>query len=157
MDSNIKLSNVIGAPFSDYVLKQIYTRAYNGSTSNRTPEQVLYLANKVAWARLVSSVNISNDVLGLVRKNLQVDFRAPEDLAKNWILEAGTSIQTGTGIKLRQGIGTDGAYGLGGTQELGYRPMPGLTSLVIETTGRLGSLRQAKLTLRFGIWTSLVL
>lgn len=150
MDSNIKLSNVIGAPFSDYVLKQIYTRAYNGSTLNRTPEQVLYLANKVAWARLVSSVNISNDVLGLVRKNLQVDFRAPEDLAKNWILEAGTSIQTGTGIKLRQGIGTDGAYGLGGTQELGYRPMPGLTSLVIETTGRLGSLRQA--TVNFKVW-----
>lgn len=145
----MKLSNIIGAPFSDYVLEQIYTRAYNGSTLNRTPEQVLYLANKTAWARLVSSVNVVDNI-SKVYKDLGVDLTSGEDLAKNWILEAGTSIQNGTGINLRQGIGTDGAYGLGGIQELGYRPMPGLTSMVIETTGRLGSLRQA--TINFKVW-----
>jgi GH24 family phage-related lysozyme (muramidase) len=153
-----KLSNVIGAPFSDIVLKQLYIRAAQNSTTNRTNEQVLFLANKSGWARLVSSVDItlSSDelknyytVLGLtgdatLNKN-------QDTLAQNWILEAGTAIQSNeNGITLRQGVGPDGAYGLGGTEELGYRPMPGLTSVQIETTGRLGSLRQA--TISFKVW-----
>ena len=150
MDSNVKLSNVIGAPFSDYVLHQLYTRAARNSTVNRSNEEVLFLANKTSWTRLVSSVNISNDVLGLTYKNLGVNYSTPEGLAKGWILEAGTSKQNGNGITLREGLGPDGAYGLGGIEELGYRPMPGLTSVQIETTGRLGSLRQA--TINFKVW-----
>ena len=51
---------------------------------------------------------------------------------------------------LREGFGINGAYGLGGTEELGYRPMPGLTAVNIETTGRLGSLRLA--TINFKVW-----
>jgi len=150
MGTNVKLSNVIGAPFSDYVLLQLYIRAARNSTTNRTNEEVLFLANKTAWARLVSSVNIANDILGLTYKKLDVDYKTPDALAKNWILEAGTSKQDGNGISLRSGIGPDGAYGLGGTEELGYRPMPGLTGVTIETTGRLGSLRQA--TINFKVW-----
>lgn len=164
MDSNVKLSNVIGAPFSDYVLLQLYIRAARNSTTNRTNEEVLFLANKTAWARLVSSVNIHFPA-SEINKASQADYQAyysqfnlnsglpynaPDSLAKNWILEAGTSIQDGNGISLRSGIGPDGAYGLGGTEELGYRPMPGLTGVTIETTGRLGSLRQA--TINFKVW-----
>jgi GH24 family phage-related lysozyme (muramidase) len=156
--SYTKLSNVIGAPFSNIVLKQLYIRAAQNSTTNRTNEQVLFLANKSGWARLVSSVDITltsdelknyYTILGLtgdatLNKN-------QDTLARNWILEAGTAIQSNeNGITLRQGIGPDGAYGLGGTEELGYRPMPGLTSVQIETTGRLGSLRQA--TISFKVW-----
>lgn len=150
IDNNVKLSNVIGAPFSDYVLLQLYQRAAHNSTLNRSNEDVLFLANKISWARLVSSVNITNDTLGLVYRDLGVNYSTPDGLAKNWILEAGTSKQKGNGIELRSGIGPDGAYGLGGTEELGYRPMPGLTSVQIETTGRLGSLRQA--TIQFKVW-----
>jgi GH24 family phage-related lysozyme (muramidase) len=153
-----KLSNVIGAPFSEIVLKQLYIRAAQNSTTNRTNEQVLFLANKSGWARLVSSVDIilSSDelknyytILGLTG---DATLNKNQDaLAQNWILEAGTAIQSNeNGITLRQGIGPDGAYGLGGTEELGYRPMPGLTSVQIETTGRLGSLRQA--TISFKVW-----
>jgi hypothetical protein len=149
-DTNVKLSNVIGAPFSDYVLLQLYQRAAHNSTLKRSDEDILFLANKTSWARLVSSVNISNDNLGLVYRDLGVNYSTPDGLAKNWILEAGTSKQKGNGIELRSGIGPDGAYGLGGTEELGYRPMPGLTSVQIETTGRLGSLRQA--TIQFKVW-----
>jgi hypothetical protein len=163
MATNVKLSNVIGAPFSDYVLLQLYIRAARNSTLNRSNEEVLFLANKSAWARLVSSVNIYLPP-GPGEKDLSTFYSQynPEDpayfsnytsadsLAKNWILEAGTSMQKGNGIDLRSGIGPDGAYGLGGTQELGYRPMPGLTSVQIETTGRLGSLREA--TVSFKAW-----
>lgn len=164
MDSNVKLSNVIGAPFSDYVLLQLYIRAARNSTVNRTNEEVLFLANKTAWARLVSSVNIhfpaseTNKVTqadyqtyySQFNLNSGLPYNAPDSLAKNWILEAGTSIQDGNGIALRSGVGPDGAYGLGGTEELGYRPMPGLTGVTVETTGRLGSLRQA--TINFKVW-----
>lgn len=170
MDSNIKLSNVIGAPFQDYVLKQMYGRAGHNSSLNRTLDEVLFLANKTAWVRLVSSVNVVDktitnlnkqpqDVLMTdVYKALGVDYKTEENLAKNWILEAGTSIQNGNGINLRGGISTNntagltgttlGAYGLGGTTELGFVPMPGLTSVTIETLGRLGSLRQATIDFR---------
>jgi len=164
-NSNVKLSNVIGAPFSDYVLLQLYQRAAHNSTVNRSNEDVLFLANKSGWARLVSSVNIelqpTSNILKLSDRDYQtyygrfnlnsaLPYNAPDSLAKNWILEAGCSIQNGNGINLRAGIGPDGAYGLGGTEELGYRPMPGLTGVTIETTGRLGSLRQANI--QFKVW-----
>lgn len=149
-----KLSNVIGAPFQDYVITQLYTRAARNSTINRTNDEVLFLANKTSWARFVSSVNIELDATELDKfyELLQVGpiAKNKEELAKNWILEAGTSIQNGNGITLRQGLGINGAYGLGGTEELGYRPMPGLTSVNIETAGRLGSLRTA--TINFKVW-----
>jgi len=165
-----KLSNIIGAPFSEYVLRQLAIRAGRSSTGRgvgnvppvRSNAEVLYLANKTAWARLVSSVDLDFppdskntntkydgyiDDLGVAGSGT---YPEPNSFAKNWILEAGTSIQNGNGITLRQGIGPNGAYGLGGTTELGYRPMPGLTSVNIETTGRLGSLRTA--TVNFKVW-----
>jgi hypothetical protein len=162
-----KLSNVIGAPFKESVLRQLSIRARRNSTVSRTNDEVLFLANKTAWVRLTSSVNVITppvqDLLGGLRvegfgnalfyQSLGLnpaDYPAPDSLAKNWILQAGTSKQSGNGISLRQGIGPDGAYGLGGTQELGYRPMPGLKSVQVETTGRLGSLKQA--TINFSVW-----
>lgn len=163
-----KLSNVIGAPFKDSVLRQFSIRARRNSTVNRSNEEVLFLANKTAWAKLTSSVNI---VVPAVQNLLPgvgnvegfggalfyqtlglnpIDYPNPDSLAQKWLLQAGTSKQNGNGIVLRQGIGPDGAYGLGGTEELGYRPMPGLVSVQVETTGRLGSLKQA--TINFKVW-----
>lgn len=161
--ANIKLSNVIGAPFPDYVLQQLAIRANRNAAQTRDIQDVLFVANKSAWARLVSSVDINGDQDDLIKfyGNLKlgnIQSLDPNALAKNWILEAGTSIQGSQrdalfnpeGLTLRQGIGPEGAYGLGGTQELGYRPMPGLTSIQVETLGRLGSLRQA--TISFKVW-----
>jgi GH24 family phage-related lysozyme (muramidase) len=149
-----KLSNVIGAPFQDFVITQLYTRAARNSTINRTNDEVLFLANKTSWARFVSSVDIELNASQLKKfyESLKVGPIAdnPKALARDWILEAGTSIQSGNGIDLRQGVGINGAYGLGGTEELGYRPIPGLTSVTIETAGRLGSLRMA--TVNFKVW-----
>ena len=84
------------------------------------------------------------------RLGVGTNYTNPRDLAKAWILEAGTSKAVGTGIDLRYGIGPDGAYGLGGTEELGYRPMPGLTSVSIDSKGTLGSLREANIS--FKVW-----
>jgi len=151
-----KLSNVIGAPFSEYILSQLNLRAFHNSTGygnfpERSPEEILFLANKSAWVKLTSSVKVVNDPKNFYKKlELDESYSNPEDLAKRWILEAGTSISDGDGIELRKGIGIDGAYGLGGTYEMGYRPMPGLTSVTIDTKGTLGSLREA--TINFKVW-----
>ena len=52
------LSNVIGAPFSQYIIDQLNMRAAMNSSQNRTDEQVLFLANKMSFTRLTSSVRI---------------------------------------------------------------------------------------------------
>lgn len=191
MGTNKKLSNVIGAPFLQYVLDQFYIRAGHNSTENRTLQEVMFLANKTAWVRLLSSVNVIGRKLEKLDPNnakstIPYDvtmkeiynslgvgaFDDEDSLAKNWVLEAGTSVYTPIQIKnekgdvirtvtaptLRYGMSTNntdtnvnstnGAYGLGGTTELGFVPMPGLTSVTIETLGRLGSLRKADVNFR---------
>jgi GH24 family phage-related lysozyme (muramidase) len=165
--SQVKLSNVIGAPFDKFVLEQLYLRAIKNSATSRNIDDVLFLANKSAWVRLVSSVNIvipeatfaeavvkgDNPLLSNYVSDLGLDstvYPNSNSLAKEWVLEAGTSKYNGQSVNLRSGIGPDGAYGLGSTEELGYRPMPGLSSVSIETAGRLGSLRFANIN--FKVW-----
>jgi len=187
-----KLSNVLGAPFQDYVTTQIATRAVKNSVADRsrTLEEVLFIGNKTAWVKLQSSVNITGSVSD---KNPDTDYYAllkqqdneqegwfqstwdsadtdhASKLASQWVLQAGTSkavsnryaaaaaAAAGTAFEgpnmlteLRSGIGYDNAYGLGGIKAQGYRPMPGLESVNIETKGKLGSLRYA--TINFKVW-----
>jgi len=176
MGSQNMLSNVIGAPFPEYVLTQLSIRADHNSSLNRSTDEVLFIANKSAWVKLTSSVQInlnagktasSNDLTAFYQSLLDpsdpssvTGYNTSDSLRQNWILEAGTSKGTsitnnngeslGGGIDLRYGLGPDGAYGLGGVSQLGYRPMPGLTSVEIDTLGALGSLRQA--TIQFKVW-----
>ena len=98
------LSNVIGAPFSQYIIDQLNIRAANGSSVNRSNEQILYLANKLSWTRLTSSVRIkpAKDINGNEQPlskfyanlfNGEIppgDYSKDDSLAKNWILQAGT-------------------------------------------------------------------
>jgi GH24 family phage-related lysozyme (muramidase) len=153
------LSNVIGAPFSQFVIDQLNLRASVGSTANRTNEEILYLANRMSWTRLTSSVRIKpalNQPLSKFYSNLfngQIppgDYSEASSLAKNWILQAGTAQYVNGTYGLRYGFGANGAYGLGGIQEQGYRPMPGLNSVTIDTKGTLGSLREADI--KFSVW-----
>jgi len=153
------LSNVIGAPFSPYIIEQLKLRASLGSTNNRTNEQILYLANKMSWTKLSSFVNIKpaqEQPLSKFYANLfdgqtpPGDYSKPNSLAKNWILQAGTTEYNNGTYNLRYGLGPNNAYGLGGIEQQGYRPMPGLTSVTIDTKGTLGSLREA--TINFSVW-----
>ena len=150
------VSNIIGKTLPQWVLNQLETRANQNSKDSRDNDNILYLANKTAWVKLVSSVNIeSQDDLnyfkGIVGDTI---IQKPSDLAKNFILFGGTSKYLGdNSYGLRSGLGRDGAYGMLGTkeiQEYGYRPMPGITSANIETQGRLGSIRGA--VINFKCW-----
>jgi len=158
-DSN-KLSNVIGAPFDPFVRDQLNLRAKDNTSTSRTPEQVLFLANKTAWVRLISSVNLveadAQKVYGKLPIVTSDDKNGLDGLAKNWTLEAGTSAVTVADkqvqTRIRSGLGVDGAYGFRSSlDKYGYRPMPGLTDVAIESQGTLGSLRGA--TISFKIWT----
>ena len=153
------LSNVIGAPFNQYIIDQLNIRAALGSSQNRTDQQVLYLANKMSWTRLSSSIRVkpaNGQPLQKFYANLfdgqlpPGDYSNADSLAKNWVLEAGTSRYNNGGVDLRYGLGPDGAYGIGGIEQQGYRPMPGIDSVTIESKGTLGSLREANI--KFSVW-----
>jgi hypothetical protein len=155
------LSNVIGAPFKQYIIDQLNLRAAmnsGGVTSKRTDEQLLFLANKASWTRLTSSVRVNPRDQNAQKfyanlfdgEVIPGGYTTPDALAKNWILEGGTSQYNNGEYKLRYGFGPDGAYGLGGIQQQGYRPMPGIDSVGIESKGTLGSLREA--TISFKVW-----
>jgi len=149
-----RLSNVIGAPFRNFVTEQLIKRVEKSSSTQRDMSEVLYLANKEAWVKLASSAEVGADYIKLLQSHYDLNegftYGVGNDLAKNWVLSAGTSKQDKTTMTLRSGLGTDGAYGLGGIQDQGYRPMPGLDSVTIETAGRLGSMRYA--TINFKVW-----
>jgi GH24 family phage-related lysozyme (muramidase) len=164
------LSNVLGAPFSPFVIEQLNVRAQNNSSSERSEEQILYLANKMSWSKLTSSVIVNPKLpfnslqefyLNLFDGQIpNSSYTRADSLAKNWILFAGTaqvpsafqvsSAYGGSDLtSLRYGVGPNGAYGLGGNEQ-GYQPMPGIESITIDTKGTLGSLREANIG--FKVW-----
>ena len=149
-----KYTNILGTPFKGYVKDQIKTRAYESSTLKRSNSEILHLANKNCWIRLVSSVDINDNI---------ITATSGPYYAKNWILFGGTSYLTQNENKyvnnLRYGVDdtpnipdyiSPNAYGMGGTTQLGYRPMPGITSATIEHAGRAGSLRMADIKIK--VW-----
>ena len=149
-----KISNIIGTKLPQWLLNQIQTRSIAGARDSRDNENLLFLANKSCWVRLVSSVNLENQndinyfnrVVGGITK--------ADDLAKQFVLFGGTSKYLNkNSYQLRSGIADDGAYGILGTDEVqkyGYRPMPGIINVSVETQGRLGSVRSA--TINFKCW-----
>lgn len=155
-----KLSNIIGTKLPQWVINQLSVRADQNSKGVRDNENLRFLANKSAWIRLVSSVNITDTDLRYFSTKVP-GVNKPEDLAKQYVLFGGTSVYVNeNSYSIRSGIsgikpnGVDnGSYGILGKEEVqkyGYRPMPGITGVNIETQGRLGSVRQA--TINFKCW-----
>jgi GH24 family phage-related lysozyme (muramidase) len=158
--SQEKFTNIVGVPLKKYVKEQLYTRSFQGSTiDSRSNDQILYLANKNCWIRLVSFVNVEDDQL---RKSLDIQGKnrggTPDDVSKQWMLFGGTSYYQNDTNNLRFGLETNdpstitnnSAYGLGGVDQFGYRPMPGIISATIEHAGTAGSLRIANI--KFKVW-----
>ena len=137
------MGNIVGEGFASEIIKQVEQRQNIYGSINRTNEQLNYLNNRTGWCRLVSSVDVKESVRNLRDRDA--------NLAKNFILFNGTSIQGGL---QRSGVwpGTndpsfnDYAYGMGGT-EFGLRPMPGITQATIKTETR-GSLKTATVNIK---------
>jgi len=163
-----KISNVLGAALPYWLKRQIQLRSQYNNQANRDDLNVSYLTNQTAWVRLVSSVNINGNTtadglsgdMNYFKYTLGIsDIQFSADLAKKYMLFGGTTQYINQNEnKLRFGLGQDGAYGMLGEQEInkfGYRPMPGITDVKIETQGRLGSVRMA--TINFKVWDKMQL
>lgn len=163
-----RICNIAGYPIYPWAAEQLRKRSELGSQSTRSDDNLTYLANKGAWVRVVSSANLEEKFREYFKSTYQIGLANDRSLAENFILYGGTStyafksqlqngIETGDtlgsttqGMNLRSGLD---AYNLTGNQEIqdyGYRPMPGITSVTIDTMGRMGSLRQA--TVNFKVW-----
>lgn len=143
-----RISNIIGSRIPDWVMHQLTMRSIENSLRNRNSENITYIANKTAWVRLVSSVNIKPDSEISRLFNQKVD----DQLAKENILFGGLSTFSSSSYSFREGF--EQTYNLNGNESIqnyGYRPMPGITSVKVETQGKLGSVRSA--TIEFKVWT----
>lgn len=149
-----KISNIIGTKLPQWLLNQLDARSRQNSRDSRDNDNLLFIANKSAWVRVVSSINLTNQNDVNYFNRTVGNINSPEDLAKQFVLFGGTSKYINkNSYQLRSGIQKDGAYGILGNDEVqkyGYRPMPGITSVNIETQGRLGSVRSA--TINFKCW-----
>lgn len=137
--------SIFGGTFKPYVIRQLSARQALLSSETRPHNNVQqYTSAKTAWAKMVSFVNYSSN------------SEPPSDaLAKKYVLEAGTLVQDPNNDKLfsiRGGFGSKiSAYGSDlGNRQLGYRPMPGITSIEVQNKGAYGSLRIA--TVKFKAW-----
>jgi hypothetical protein len=76
----LRVSNVLGTPVFQWVINQLGTRAENNSRDTRDDSNLIYLANKTGWFRIVSSVRIpatTNDTQDINVPNV---FNAPNAL-----------------------------------------------------------------------------
>lgn len=168
MSLDNKISNIIGVRLPEWVLQQLTTRSEQGSKSSKDNSNLIYTGNKSCWIRLVSSIDINDtDILNNFKMSgADLVTSLPDGtggrrdtlgdasgLSQQFILYGGTSIYLNNSYKQRAGLGRGGSYSPLGDDEVkkyGYRPMPGITNVSIETQGRLGSVRAA--TVNFKCW-----
>ena len=73
-----KITNIIGVVLPDWVLKQFRTRSKQSSLDGkRSNANLVYLENKTAWIRLVSSVNTPEKSDQDYFRNLGIDIKDP--------------------------------------------------------------------------------
>ena len=143
--------NIVGEGINKTISEQIKVRQKIYGSINRTVEQLEYLNSRTAFAKLISSVNITSEfkpeskelqgILGKIQGS---------SLAKDFVLFNGTQdadINNGrAGIARTSSIINSSAYGLGGL-EFGIRPMPGIMSATTKTENR-GSLRTTTIQIK---------
>ena len=152
--------NLIGGPYKEYVNNQIIVRQKLHGKANRSTRELQYLNSRNAWVKLASGTSMSQQRLDLLKDNPLVSGTLPgKDLAINNVLFNGlTAVGDVTGTpenkttsisqKHRAGItGVNRAYGVGGTSQYGYSPMPGITDMTLKCLNR-GSIKKASIKLK---------
>ena len=115
---------IIGGPFSDEVISQLALRSRLVSKESRLNKDIQYIAAKTGWVKLTSGVNVGGS----------------SELAKKYIMIGGVKGRTGT----------DTYSNFAGENGKGFRPMPGITGVQINSLGQFGQLKEATVT--FNCW-----
>lgn len=115
---------IIGGPFSDEVISQFNLRSKIVSKGTRTNEDLTYLTSRTGWVKLTSGVNVGGS----------------SALAEKYVMVGG--------VKGRMGTNTYSNFT--GEDGKGFRPMPGITGVTINSVGQFGQLKDATIT--FNCW-----
>jgi hypothetical protein len=115
---------IIGGPFSKEVIAQLALRSKIVSKATRENKELIYLTSKTGWVKLTSGVNVGGS----------------SALAKKYIMVGGVKGRTGT----------DTYSNFSGENGKGFRPMPGITGVQINSLGQFGQLKEATVT--FNCW-----
>jgi len=124
-----KFKNIVGTGFESYVQEQITKRQELVSKQTRTPSDLQWLTNRTGWFRLSSGVNVE-ETDGFTAKQAQLN-----------VLQGGSVAAGGDKTALRRGFNE--TYTQGETDQLGYKPMPGITNVRVGTGGKWQTLLQA--------------
>lgn len=150
--------NIVGENFPRKIVDQIKVRQEKKGSKNRNPggdpSLLVWQNANTGWVKMISSVNINKEQRLKASNNKMAETILPGDeLARKYVLFGGVYEQGKEKEGLRGGIARNGsilndsAYGLGGSLELGLRPMPGITSFSIKTENR-GSLKTATIGIK---------
>lgn len=140
--------NLIGHSLDKGIVEQFKQRAQRLSQMGvRSGDNLLDTANNNCWVRLSSFVSVGASGIKEISNGIRNEFpiQAGTAIAQQWALKA-EQRQEG---RIRYGASTPGgAYGSGGILELGYRPMPGIKSVSVESQPPLGALRSANVAIK---------
>lgn len=139
----MSVETVTGAPLDAAVRQQLEARAAKQNVERaRDGNDIIFMGNKNAWVKLSSFIRL---IPGSVGANT---YGAETSLAQKYVLSS--ELKTDQGGQ-RYGVAVDtGAYGAGGVDEVGYRPMPGIYSVNVESQPPNGAMRSA--TIKIKAW-----
>lgn len=146
---SFNLENILGTKLPDHILSQIEVRKSQISKTLRDNDNLLYIANRTGWIRVISSVDVKSDISAA--SGISGLFSAGDPtLAKQYVLFGGVSAYKDNAYTSRKGFIE--TYNITGkdteVQNYGYKPMPGITSARIVTQGKLGSVRAATINFK---------
>jgi len=82
--SYTNIDNVLGYPIPQWVMNQVLLRSEMNSIDNRDNTNLVQIANKSGWVRLVSSVNVGKKSPTSLAS--AVSAARPESFAKQFVL-----------------------------------------------------------------------
>ena len=133
--------NIVGTAFPNHIKEQLDLRGEKISASTRDNQTLQYLTNRNSWVRLSSGANT------------KTDNGYSNDLAKEYVLQGGAIsmnyVKDGDNKEkykstdLRKGFNE--TYTQGATDNLGFKPMPGIVGVSVGTGGKWQTLMQANI------------
>ncbi len=139
------MGNLLGQPFDKFVNEQIRIRQRIHGDSERSIQDIQYLNSRNAWIKLASSCLLNKKRLAMFKGNPLISTTPGGATAQNNVLFSGLSDSNNIP---REGItGPNRAYGVGGTDQFGYSPMPGIIDMNFKCLNR-GSIKKATLTIK---------